>query len=89
MVIVALFIIVIGLPYVLVYAICFLAVGFIFTFMRLFGLLNLIISTPILIILEKGWPDCFSRRTIPEGFKYTVEKINEDWKELNQKYWLD
>ncbi|MBF0804718.1 MULTISPECIES: hypothetical protein [unclassified Neisseria] len=51
------FLITAGLPYLVVSAVCFFVVGLIFTFMRIFSLLNLITGTPLLMVFEKLWSD--------------------------------
>lgn len=80
------FLIIIGFPYLAVSAICFLTVGLIFTCMRIFCLLNLIVGTPLLMVFEKLWPDEFPRRTITDGIQFCIEQIAEDWAELYEKF---
>lgn len=80
------FLVTAGLPYFIVSAVCFLAAGLIFTFMRIFSLLNLIVGTPLLMVLEKLWPDDCPRRTIADGFLFCIERTVEDWAELYEKF---
>ena len=80
------FLITAGLPFLAVSAVCFLVVGLIFTFMRFFSLLNLIVATPLLMVFEKLWPDEFPRRTITGGVRFYTEKAIEDWAELYERF---
>lgn len=85
----SLLLITVGFPYLVVSAVCFSAVAIVFTFMRIFSLLNLIIGTPILMLFEKIWPDDFPRRTIKNGFKFCIENIRDDCAELYEKFRLN
>ena len=80
------FLITAGLPYLAVSAVCCLVVGLIFTFMRFFILLNLIVATPLLMVFEKLWPGEFRRRTITSGVRFCAEKTAEDWAELYERF---
>ncbi len=80
------FLITAGLPYLAVSAVCFLVAGLMFTFMRFFSLLNLIVATPLLMVFEKLWPGEFPRRTITSGIRFCVEKTAEDWAELYERF---
>ncbi|MFC3873649.1 hypothetical protein [Neisseria musculi] len=80
------FLITADLPYLAVSAVYFLAVGLIFTFMRIFSLLNLIAGTPLLMVFEKLWPDECRRITIPDGVRFCVGETVEDWVELYEKF---
>ena len=61
-------------------------VGLLLTLFRLFALLYAAVTVPLLMLLEVFSPEKYTRRSLPDAARYTLNEIREDWVSIFEKF---